>query len=367
MRLRKKNRRPASTVDLQTDRYSTAYLDRLSAGFLLLSQWFLALRPVPEFVWTRTGVNSLLIRFVQDMFNANAPLYLVTHAVLAFEKHYPHYHRKLAPTWASIRSWKLRSTFGLRVPMPPQVLYSLVLYAFLMGFQLDPLHSHLWLPFGIQLWMGYEGLLRPGELHKVTRRHLSLPSNAACSFVNCVMILISEPKNKGHFGRMQTAIVRHPSLIKWIEWLCTDLPVNARLNTMSLPVMRTQLKIMLRALGLQKLNLTLASLRSGKATALYTEGVSTDRIRFEGRWKSIHTLEHYVQEASAASVLNTISNQSGDLIHTLHANLHLLEHPPKLPWYHYFSRQRQLSKLANLSKSCRSQSQKFSICPESRR
>ena len=71
--------------------------------------------------------------------------------------------------------------------------------------------------------------------------------------------------------------------------------------------MRLVLKQLLRKLRLHKHNLTLASLRAGRATAMYAEGWNTERIRFEGRWKSIHTLEHYIQEASASMVLNSVS------------------------------------------------------------
>ena len=211
-------------ISLEHDRFSPEYLQRLAYGFNVLTQWFLSLKPMPVVSWNRVSVNTLLIRFIQDMFDTNVALYVVTHALLAFEKSYPQFSKKLGPAWASIKSWKMRSAVSLRVPMPPQVLHALVLFSLMLGFRFDPLHADVWIPFGLQLWLGYEGLFRPGELARICRRHLSLPSNAVCSFTNCILVLIEEPKNRATFGRMQTSIIRHPALIRWLEWLCVDLP-----------------------------------------------------------------------------------------------------------------------------------------------
>ena len=82
----KKPKSNSSRVNLQRDRFSTPYLERLALGFSYLSRWFCSLKPMPVLQWNRQGINALLIRFVQDMFDAKVPLYIVTHALLAFEE-----------------------------------------------------------------------------------------------------------------------------------------------------------------------------------------------------------------------------------------------------------------------------------------
>ena len=82
-------------------------------------------------------------------------------------------------------------------------------------------------------------------------------------------------------------------------------------------------------------------------------------IRFEGRWKALHTLEHYIQEAAATTVLNSLSTYSIDIMDALHANMHMLEGPPQLPWSHFFDRSRQLGRLSRLQQSCHSRAQTF--------
>ena len=338
------------TVNLKRDQFSEAYLSRLEAGLQLLFQWFASLKPCPNVKWNRVNVNELLCKFVQDMFDVSTPYYLVVHAILAFEKSYPQFHKKLRPTWNSVRTWKLRLDISLRVPIPPQILHAVVLFCITSGLVWDRPSAHIWIPFGIQLWMGFEGLLRPGEMQKVCRKDVSLPSHSAFTFSQCAMILITNPKNRATFGRMQTAIVRQPNLIKWLEWMCVGLPKAARLNPTPLPRLRVLFQSVLEKLHLKKFGLTLASLRAGRATQLYMEGMPLDRIRFEGRWKNMATLEHYIQEAAATTILTSLDVKCEDLLTALIGNLHMLEGPPVQPWCCLFSRDSQFRRLRNLRK-----------------
>ena len=45
-----------------------------------------------------------------------------------------------------------------------------------------------------------------------------------------------------------------------------------------------------------------SSLRPGGATACYLAGMSLEGLMWRGRWESVATLRHYVQEAAAAMV-----------------------------------------------------------------
>ena len=45
-----------------------------------------------------------------------------------------------------------------------------------------------------------------------------------------------------------------------------------------------------------------SSLRAGGATASYLSGLSLEKLMWRGRWESVMTLRHYIQEAAAAMV-----------------------------------------------------------------
>ena len=133
-------------------------------------------------------------------------------------------------------------------------------------------------------------MLRPSELVNLHRRDITLPSQILLSFSHDVVILIRDPKNRAHFGRMQFAKVTCRPLIAWLEWLCVDLPPSAALFPLSLQTMRSLLKVLTHEIGVSSLGITLASLRTGGATAMFMRGTHIDHLRFAGRWKSVHTL-----------------------------------------------------------------------------
>ena len=60
--------------------------------------------------------------------------------------------------------------------------------------------------------------------------------------------------------------------------------------------------------------LTLASLRAGGATYLYLRRVPLDLIRWHGRWQTARTVEIYVQESAALTLLPSLPSS-----HTLKA------------------------------------------------
>jgi len=69
---------------------------------------------------------------------------------------------------------------------------------------------------------------------------------------------------------------------------------------------------------------TLAGLRSGGATFLYLSGVSLEEVRWTGRWQAARTLEFYIQECAALSLLGQLSPPRRQLVHLFAAITPLL-------------------------------------------
>ena len=65
------------------------------------------------------------------------------------------------------------------------------------------------------------------------------------------------------------------------------------------------------------------------------------RLKFRGRWASLHTLEHYVQEATATLVMMRAGHTQIQFLREFVACGHVFLKPPLLPWPSYFSRRRQ--------------------------
>ena len=345
MPARSRKLKQSKSKNLQRSLYSEAYLGRLASALQLFCAW-LRLQSQPTVV-TAAVIDAYLVDYLQNIFERSASLSLATHTVLAIQHSHRRFKHHLPRTWASIKSWKLQVVPRLRVPLPPNILEALVTAAMLRGFVMEPSQGLAWITFGVTLWLGFEGMLRPSEL-RISRKDITLPSQSALSFSRAAVILLRDPKNRAHFGRMQFATIRSERLLAWLEWLCLDLPGSASLCPLTVPKMRQYLKLLTAQLHIGNLGFTLSSLRTGGATCYFMTGVPIDTLRFAGRWLSIHTLEHYVQEAVATSVMSRVKPSVSRRVLKLLAHRHLVQLPPIQPWWRFFSRDGQYRNLRSL-------------------
>ena len=84
-------------------------------------------------------------------------------------------------------------------------------------------------------------------------------------------------------------------------------------------------------------------LRAGGATALFLAGCDISRLRFLGRWRSLNSLDHYIQEATSAQAVARIPPEGLANIAALIKQLPLFEAPPARSWCEFFSRAAQFS------------------------
>ena len=84
----------------------------------------------------------------------------------------------------------------------------------------------------------------------------------------------------------------------------------------------------------QNMKLSPASLRAGGATWMLDEGYEVSRIRFQGRWTNLRSLEHYLQVARAQQLSLTIPDHVALQLRKL-----LLKHSYMLSLPEFFSAQ----------------------------
>ena len=247
----------------------------------------------------------------------------------------------------------------MRVPLPYPVLLAMVLACFSRGFISHRKKAFEWIALGVGLLTGFTGLLRPGELCGAQRGHLTLPSDAVFAFGHKAILAICNPKTKRFNGRMQFSIVDEPLVVSWLEWFSTSVDVDLKLFPFSTASLRVKFKELTQLFGIESCGFTPASLRAGGATRLFVNGCSVDRLRFIGRWKSLPTLEHYIQEATASIVLARLPPAAAALVHQLCLRFPQGPWPPAAPWPCFFSRapQRVRTEAARL-RSTRQRTQK---------
>jgi hypothetical protein len=277
-------------------------------------------------------MNEVLILYLQHLFDSGKPLWVGKHAVLAVQTLFRPLKGKLRSAWDSIAAWRLQRPVSSRVPMRIEIMTALCHYSALAACKLDQARSALWMSFATVVRVGFFGLLRPKELFALTPSVIRLPTKVSFPSARVATITVVDPKNKGALGRVQVRIIRDPSCIAWLCWLCRGLPPGHRLWPGSRALFCKMLKTALDFLDLGNLKLSPGSLRAGGATHLLETGVAVANIKFMGGWKSEHSLAAYLQEAEAAATLLTLSDTAATRLELILTQVNFAMWPPAQPF-----------------------------------
>ena len=226
----------------------------------------------------------------------------------------------------------------MRVPLPEPILRFLVLIALMNGFISQPLQAAEWITLAVALLTGSHGLMRPGEIVAPTRRMVILPGDSWLGFNEKAVIAVERPKNRRHAARQQFHVIEDERAVAWLSWYCAGLPAFVRLFAISRLRFKNLFRELLGQVGLSSAKFTLASLRAGGATHMFMMGCDISRLKFLGGWRSINSLEHYVQEAATATILARIPPHVQKQIKSALLLFPGVPPPPIQPWSAFFSR-----------------------------
>lgn len=149
------------------------------------------------------------------------------------------------------------------------------------------------------------------------------------------MIRLRKPKNARQMGQQQFCEVHHPDAINWLAWIVHRRAKKDSALWPSTPSrFRVMFKTVCQKMMIQNMRLSPASLRAGGATWMLDEGFEVSRIRFQGRWTNLRSLEHYLQVARAQQLSLTIPGYVATQLKRL-----LLKHSYMLSLPEFFSAQ----------------------------
>lgn len=308
---------------LRLSKYSQAYKGRLVAGGKHLRKFLQSedssfdhlLRRKPE------QIDRVLETFVGKCHQENrkgSNLRLVKHALLFVQINRPDLRHRLRSSWDTVKAWEECVPSGMRAPLPLPLLIAFSCMSRMKSVEvgLDTASGQKWLKFGALLGLGFFGLLRPGELLSLQRRHLDLP-NSLIFALPSITVSITKPKNFRQLGTCQFASVSHPDICNWIVWCCKDLKADQLLWPHSHAEFRRLFKIVSEGFGCGSCKFTPASLRAGGATYYYDEHMDVGRLRLMGRWSNAQSLEHYVQVGKSQQLLQRLTKKSVKKITTM--------------------------------------------------
>ena len=231
----------------------------------------------------------------------------------------------------------------MRVPIPFLVVEALFTFAIATGFKVQGQLGRGWICFAVSVLCCFSGLLRPGELAALCPEHVSLPGSGLHGLVEKAVVCIQSPKTRRSMGRQQVATISDTRAIAWLGWLTRDMEPGSKIFPGGTLAFRKFMGFALEALGLASSGFTPGGLRAGGTTYLFISGVEVARIRIMGRWKIMETLDHYVQEASAALALIRLPPAVVRNLTRLKSGAKQFGTPPEFGWESYFQRTRQSS------------------------
>lgn len=173
-----------------------------------------------------------------------------------------------------------------------------------------------WKRWCATLVMVYEGVGRIGEAMRALRRDLVLPSDNFVSDHLVAYMKVSQPKTRRRGrGKVQHLRIENEAAVLYMEKIFAGLHPSCKLYPLSAAAFRSRWDKVLDALGVPRTDRpTPSSVRGGGAILAYRRGEAIGNIMWKMRISHQATLEAYLQETVADSLLVRWSDQCGNRI-----------------------------------------------------
>lgn len=238
-------------------------------------------------------INSALALFVQHLYDKGSPLSYAIDALLGLQDLDYRLKGKLALPWKRVTSWERGESPELRSAIPPVILRACITLALMWN----------WQEWASTAMCMYQGIARPGEIFSATWAEVYFTREMDpddVEILNLCLIRVKEPKTRWKSARQQTVIVDDPECINYLRYRkSAALALTDKLWGYSPATWQNRFLRLQRHLGIPKTPYTAACLRAGGATAFYLHSSNIDRLRIKGRWSSMRSLDHYIQESTS--------------------------------------------------------------------
>ena len=298
---------------IRLHRYSHAYRSRLLEAGKELCKFLHKLKLEADSLYSlpTSELDGLLEQFVNLKHSqrsvSKGALRVAKHAVLFVQVLRPRTRHRLKSAWSCLKAWEETQPSQLRSPLPIGLLIGMCCQARLVATETpaEPVKNK-WYIFSALLGAGFFGLLRPGELYNLKKLDVG-PPNQLSFGTPCVTLKIDRPKNFRQLGHSQFVVINQPDVCNWISWAAQMTKGPKDLLWKSSPAeFRRMFKECCEQLVGKGHCFSPASLRAGGATFKFDLCPDIGRLRLEGRWSTVQSLEHYIQVAKAQQLVQSI-------------------------------------------------------------
>ncbi|CAE7307382.1 unnamed protein product, partial [Symbiodinium sp. CCMP2456] len=267
--------------------------------------------------WLRSGLSDsalsslsscamaycTMIRAYGDhLYRSKGPMYVYRHLLAYMQKNRLGLRPYLPMAWDLLSRWERVEPVQHRVPMPEALYKAMFALGLLRG----------WFRWCSIFGIAYHGIARAGEPLRALRKDLLLPSDTLSPLATGSFMAVRGPKTayRGK-GRVQHLCIKDASFSAFLEYVYSRVPPEERLYRGSASAFRKRWDELLLLLSVPKAaGLTPGGLRGGGAVKAYKEGVGIQDLMWRMRVRHAVTLESYLQEVAALSVVPKLPPES---------------------------------------------------------
>ena len=247
-------------------------------------------------------VVLLLEKYGLHLYSSGKGLYELRHLLVVAQQRYPWLKAHMAPAWQVVSRWEVLQPVRHRTPLHFSLFKAMVSLAL----------AKRWFRWAATVSLGFYGIARISEVLKAKRMDLLLPSDQFGLDFPAAFLKVRNPKTKRRGrGRVQHLKIQDPMILRFLETVFASLDPTLSLFPLSAASFRSRWEKLLDELFIPAgTRPTPASIRGGGCILAYQQGEDISNLMWRMRVSNQSTLEHYLQEMAADSVMNRLPEMS---------------------------------------------------------
>lgn len=259
--------------------------------------------PLDAFLKVPIMLAHAIRRFGDLDFCSGGSLSYYRHLVLAALRRVPTLRPYVGICWDLATRWSCVEPTEHRTPVPEPLMKALCCTAWMYD----------WKRWCGVLLLSFYGVARVGEVLHCRRSDLLLPSDLLNETGEDSAYLLLRQSKTMHrqAARIQHLKIESSTAVRLLNYVFKDCEKDSFLYDGSAGVFRKRWDFLLSQLGVDSsLHVTPGGLRGGGAVECYRKGMHIADLVWRMRLKQISTLESYLQEVAAMSLLTDLTPQS---------------------------------------------------------
>ena len=301
-----KAKAPRGALDMSVG-FAPATSKRMSSCLGLFEAWLRSSLHISleQIGWDTLAAPLAARAYGMHLYSQGEPRYLYVYTLTGLQDVFPHLRAFMAPAWVIDRKWQIAEPGECRPVISAPVMRAVTSLCLLWQ----------WFRFlGVTL-IGFLGMLHPSEFLGLKRRDLVLPQDSL-RHEPVFYVHISNPKTS-RFARRQHCKIDDPLVLQYVTKVFGHLHQFEALFAGGASAYRRRWDAVFSHLGVpssqRTRGATPATLRGSGATHMYLSCEDLPRVQWRGRWSQLKTVEHYVQEVAAQTLvarLNPIAKRA---------------------------------------------------------